>query len=184
MEIYRPGLHIEAHFRQRWHGISGLGGDSTVEPAETLGRREGAARERRPRSRVKSILGRHVPGVVVFFRGALVMNVDHLNVEIDLASGHVETIELGEALQNSLVLEPDGRAYVVTVEALYQLELIGLIGEELARLVRTHLAVDKLMLAPDNLAHAFLNRLQILGCKAPGFAIITKAKIKVIVETV
>ncbi len=41
---------------------------------------------------------------------------------VDEQSGRIETISLGEDLQNSLVLEPGGAAYVVTVEALYRLQ--------------------------------------------------------------
>jgi hypothetical protein len=40
---------------------------------------------------------------------------------IDTDGERVVTIGLGEELQNSLVIEPSGRAYVVTGEALYQL---------------------------------------------------------------
>ena len=44
---------------------------------------------------------------------------------VDPRDGSVETVALGEELQNSLVLEPEGNAYVVTVAALYQLHVAG-----------------------------------------------------------
>lgn len=40
---------------------------------------------------------------------------------VDELSDQIETIELGEDLQNSLVVEPWGGVYIVTVEALYKL---------------------------------------------------------------
>ena len=42
---------------------------------------------------------------------------------VDELTGVVETIALGEDLQNSLVVEPAGGVYIVTVQALYRLSL-------------------------------------------------------------
>ena len=63
-----------------------------------------------------------------------------------------------------------------------QFQLIGLIMEDRARLVRRHLAIGKLVPPADDLAHALLDLLQVFGREAARLAVGLLAQVKVIVK--
>lgn len=65
-----------------------------------------------------------------------------------------------------------------------QLQLVGLVGEELARLVGADLAVLEGMPAGDHLAHAFFDGLQVLGGEGARPAIVALAQVEIVVEAV
>ena len=68
------------------------------------------------------------------------------------------------------------------LQASNQLQLVGLVGKQLAGLVSAHLAVYERMLAADDLAHALLDRFQILRRKADQLALRVTAQVKVVIK--
>jgi hypothetical protein len=82
-----------------------------------------------------------------------------------------------------------GRLVAVLVDAAFfqpldQFELVHLAGKELARFIGADLAVDKRMLARDDLAHPLLDLLQFLWGEGARLALRILAQVEVVIEAV
>src|SRR5690606_11570035 len=67
-------------------------------------------------------------------------------------------------------------------QSLDQFQLIGLIVEQLARLIRTYLAIDKGVTTSNNPPHPLFDLSQIFGREGERFPLLILAEIKIVIK--
>ena len=113
-------------------------------------------------------------------------------VRRDLA-GVVQVRPAAQVDEVIVLIGGDGRRFLgllaifvhaASLQPLDQLDLVGLVGEKLLGRDRADLLPDERILAGRDLAHAFLDRLQIFGREGFQRAVRVATQIKIVVETV
>ena len=110
----------------------------------------------------------------------------------DLA-GVLDVGPAAEVLERVMLVGADDRLFghlvavfvdLSLVESVDEFQLVGLVGKELARLAGADLAIGEVVLAADDLAHALLYRLEVVGAESARRAFFVETEIEIVVETV